>query len=276
MLEGSTAINYSGIVFSCFLLKDYLFENRLDTSSLVYNYSGVIDIEYDKRKVSVPEKSFVFLQRTHKVKILKHAAENHPYKAISIRFERKFLRKYLSLLDAKKFPKGIKPFNEAAIILKPTAELKSIFSALLPYTESTSIPRERVINNLRNEAIETLLLTDNRFYPSLFDFSSPYKIDLLSFMENNFSEDLSIKEFANYTARSLSTFKRDFAKISETTPERWLMEKRLEKAYDLLAKKEYPPSKVYLEVGFKNRTHFAKAFKDRFGKTPSAVMNQLK
>ena len=50
MLEGSTAINYSGIVFSCFLLEDYLFENRLDTSSLVYNYSGVIDIEYDKKK----------------------------------------------------------------------------------------------------------------------------------------------------------------------------------------------------------------------------------
>ena len=57
MLEGSTVINYSGIVFSCFLLEDYLFENRLDTSSLVYNYSGVIDIEYDKRKVSVPEKA---------------------------------------------------------------------------------------------------------------------------------------------------------------------------------------------------------------------------
>lgn len=32
--------------------------------------------------------------------------------------------------------------------------------------------------------------------------------------------DLSMEEIVNYTERSLATFKRDFAKISELTPQK--------------------------------------------------------
>ncbi len=88
-------------------------------------------------------------------------------------------------------------------------------------------------------------------------------------MEENFTEDLTIEEFANYTGRSLATFKRDFAKISDVTPQKWLIDKRLDKAYEILSTGKANPTDVYYQVGFKNRSHFSLAFKKRFGISPS-------
>lgn len=55
-----------------------------------------------------------------------------------------------------------------------------------------------------------LLNTNKNLYASVFDFTDPWKIDILNFLENNYMNDISIEEIANYTGRSLSTFKRDF------------------------------------------------------------------
>lgn len=55
-------------------------------------------------------------------------------------------------------------------------------------------------------------------YPSLFDFTDPWKIDILGFMEKNYAYDLTIEDIAHYTGRSLATFKRDFKKVSDLSP----------------------------------------------------------
>ena len=88
-------------------------------------------------------------------------------------------------------------------------------------------------------------------------------------MEANFREDLTLEEFASYTGRSLAAFKRDFAKISPLTPEKWLLEKRLDFAHKLLTEEHKMVSDVYLEAGFRNRTHFSTAFRKRYGVTPA-------
>jgi len=54
-------------------------------------------------------------------------------------------------------------------------------------------------------------------------------------MEQNYTQDMTLEEFATYTGRSLATFKHDFAKISDLPPQKWLIQKRLEKAIRFLA-----------------------------------------
>ncbi len=73
------------------------------------------------------------------------------------------------------------------------------------------------------------------------------------------------------SSRSLATFKRDFAKVADISPEKWLVRKRLDKAYDLLSHGHKKPSDVCYEVGFKNRSHFFKAFKRQFMVPPGSV-----
>lgn len=93
------------------------------------------------------------------------------------------------------------------------------------------------------------------------------KIDLQDFMEKNFRCDMSMSEFARASGRSLSTFKRDFKKMSVLSPERWLTDRRLRAAFDLL-KRGRRVSDACFDVGFKNVSHFSAIFKKKFGITP--------
>ena len=121
------------------------------------------------------------------------------------------------------------------------------------------------------EGVYSLLNIDNNFYPALFDFTEPWKIDIFDFLNENYMSNLSIEEIASFTGRSLATFKRDFKKISPLPPQKWLIEKRLEKANNKLLNENKKVSDVYLEVGFKNLSHFSSAYKKQFGHSPAVV-----
>lgn len=104
--------------------------------------------------------------------------------------------------------------------------------------------------------------------PDTIQSSAPVrKIDLQDFMEKNFRSDMSMTEFAKASGRSLSTFKRDFKKMSVLSPERWLTDRRLRAAFDLL-RRGRRVSDVCFDVGFKNVSHFSAIFKKKFGITP--------
>lgn len=149
--------------------------------------------------------------------------------------------------------------------------LKGFFDSLIPYINSPTKLTEKIAELKTREAIEILLQTGDAFQNFLFDFQEPYKIDLEAYMNHNYKYNIPLASFAKLTGRSLSTFKRDFTKIFETTPEKWLQQKRLEQAHYLISKKKQRPSDVYLEVGFENLSHFSFAFKKLFGLTPTEL-----
>ena len=119
------------------------------------------------------------------------------------------------------------------------------------------------------EGIYVLLNTDRRLYASLFDFVEPWKIDILDFLNENYMQNLSMEEIASYTGRSLATFKRDFAKISELTPQKWIIRRRLEAARDLIVSGKRKVSEACFDVGFKNLSHFSKIYKQQYGCSPA-------
>ena len=102
------------------------------------------------------------------------------------------------------------------------------------------------------------------------DFDMAGKIDLLDFMQKNYRRDFSMSEFAAASGRSLSTFKRDFHKVSALSPERWLTDYRLRASYELLSRGRRV-SDACFDVGFKNVSHFSAIFKRKFGMTPGQV-----
>lgn len=101
------------------------------------------------------------------------------------------------------------------------------------------------------------------------------KIDLQEFMEKNFKSDLSMSEFARLSGRSLSTFKRDFKLFSALSPERWLTDRRLRAALELL-KRGQRVTDTCFDVGFKNVSHFSAIFKRKFGVTPGDIRKGLR
>ena len=91
----------------------------------------------------------------------------------------------------------------------------------------------------------------------------------MDFMERNYMNDLSIDEIAYYTGRSPATFKRDFKKVSELTPQKWLIRRRLEAARELIARRGRKVSEICYDVGFKNLSHFSRLYKEMYGMAPT-------
>ncbi len=52
------------------------------------------------------------------------------------------------------------------------------------------------------------------------------------------------------------------------------MNYRLTKAIDLLKETDLSISEIAFQLGFKNRTHFYKQFKNHYGMMPSSFRNQ--
>jgi AraC-like DNA-binding protein len=92
-------------------------------------------------------------------------------------------------------------------------------------------------------------------------------------MDDNFSFNLKLEEFARLSARSLSAFKRDFQYTYQTSPGKWLMEKRLNHAMHLLTNVNKSVSEAAFESGFESLSHFSRAFRHRFG-TPAATLKK--
>ena len=73
---------------------------------------------------------------------------------------------------------------------------------------------------------------------------------------------------------SISAFKRDFKDIFNTTPSRWLMQKRLQEAHFLIEKKAQKPSDIFQDLGFETLSHFSFAFKKQFKTSPTDLLKQ--
>jgi len=155
------------------------------------------------------------------------------------------------------------------IKLPHAADIESLFQSMTPYFDSDKVPAKELMQLKLHEGVYSLLSIDKRFYPALFDFTEPWKIDILEYMEENYMFDLSVESIAGFTGRSLAAFKRDFKKISLLPPQKWLMDKRLKVAHDKIRNENRRVSDVYLEVGFKNLSHFSSAYKKQYGVAPS-------
>lgn len=149
--------------------------------------------------------------------------------------------------------------------------LESCLASLIPYFDlQGQLPVDLATLKI-NEAIHIIRGINPAVDGVLANFEEPGKIDLAGFMERNFIFNLPLEKFARLTGRSVSTFGRDFKKIFQTTPQRWLTQRRLEFAHYQIREKRRKPVDVYLEAGFMDLSHFSFAFKKRYGYPPGEV-----
>ncbi len=93
--------------------------------------------------------------------------------------------------------------------------------------------------------------------------------NLLEFMEHNFSEQLSVDRLAREAAISKFHFTRLFHQATGFTPHRWLCDRRLDAAKQLLETTDLSVGEIADRCGFAHANYFATAFSKRFGISPS-------
>ena len=262
--------NYNNIFFSFFYDDESGCIHRSHEYAMNYVYSGEMLLDNGKEQIHVGKGECVFIPRDHHITMYKKTCDGERYCGIFLSFTRKFLREMYGKLEQPKMAVDT-PKIEQALRLPKTAEITSLFASMTPYFDPNVKPQDDFMHLKLQEGLLALLHIDNRFVPTLFDFNEAWKIDILEFMNANYMYEFSLEELAHYTGRSLATFKRDFKKLSDLIPEKWLIRKRLEVAYQLMKEGGKRISDVYAEVGFKNPSHFSTAFKRQYGVPPTAV-----
>ena len=95
------------------------------------------------------------------------------------------------------------------------------------------------------------------------------------FIDAHLDEDLSLPEIAAVAELSQYHFARAFRKSTGLTPQQYLMQQRIERAKQLLAKEDLPLVEVSLRTGFKNQSHFTTLFR-KFTKLTPKNWRELK
>jgi len=95
------------------------------------------------------------------------------------------------------------------------------------------------------------------------------------FISEKIEEDLSLAEIAAIAGLSQFHFARAFRKSTGLTPQQFLMERRIERAKELLAKNDLPIVEVSLRTGFKNQSHFTSLFRKFTSFTPKTWRESL-
>jgi AraC family transcriptional regulator, exoenzyme S synthesis regulatory protein ExsA len=252
---------YAGKLFKT----EAAFEDHL----LVWLISGETKIiQADKSFLFGPGSTFL-IPRNQLATIINMSGEELPHKAVAMHLTAKRLRAFYSNENTKREvvdPK-IFTFNKHPL-------LESCLASLIPYFEMQQDFPENIASLKINEAIAILQTIDKDIETVLANFEDPHKIDLAVFMEKNFMFNMPLEKFGYLTGRSLTTFKRDFHKIFNNTPQRWLTKKRLELAHYQISENNKKPIEVYFETGFENLSHFSFAFKKQFGYSPAEVSGQ--
>ncbi|KAA3640383.1 MAG: AraC family transcriptional regulator [Bacteroidetes bacterium] len=165
--------------------------------------------------------------------------------------------------------------TNAVVKTGPHPLLKSFFDNLKIYFANPAHLSEEVIQLKIKELISLLIQIDNQgaihqIFGALFNASS---YDFQEVIQKNLFENLNLEELAFLTGMSLSSFKRKFKSIYGTSPTKYFISKRLEKAQNLIKTTDLRISDIAYDCGFTDTSYFSKTFKNYYNISPSDLRN---
>lgn len=184
-------------------------------------------------------------------------------------FLSEFLRAYSHLVkepSAARAPAGI-------FKIVPTPLFQAALQSILPYFLQET---DYTAAFLKLKFAETLLHIaeadrQGNFLAFLQSIHAERKKDLALLMAENVCKPLKVEEYARLSGRSLSAFKKEFNRVFELSPKKWINQKRLSRAYVLLKASGDNVSQVCFDVGFENLSYFTQLFKKNYGLTPKQL-----
>ncbi|MBI1288873.1 MAG: helix-turn-helix domain-containing protein [Flavobacteriales bacterium] len=130
---------------------------------------------------------------------------------------------------------------------------------------------EAMIRNKLKEFV--LLLTKSSNAPTTLDFLAamfkPEHVEFKTVVRSNLYSSLSVEELAKLCHMSTSSFKRKFKEVYHESPKKYIAQKKIERAEQLLKVHDNRVSDVAYDVGFETVSTFNRSFKSVTGKSPS-------
>ncbi|MGF7041408.1 helix-turn-helix domain-containing protein [Mucilaginibacter lappiensis] len=254
------------------------FKGKVFKTEVMFEHHMLVWFISGETKIIQADATFIFnagdiflIPRNQLATIINYPKDGHPHKAVAMHLTKERLKDFYS---RHKAIGKVQPLKKVYHFSKHPL-LESCLASLIPYFDlGENLPPDIATIKIE-EAITILRSIDKSVDGLLANFEEPGKINLTDFMERHYMFNMTLDRFGYLTGRSLATFRRDFKKAFNTTPQKWLTEKRLELAYYQLTEKQRKPIDVYVEAGFENLSHFSYAFKNHFGYPPKALPGKI-
>lgn len=256
------------IKLSCY--DDKLFKSELvfDQHMLIWFISGETKIVQAEATHTFKAGDIFLIPRNKPSTIINYPKDGQPHKTVVMLLTTTILRDFYSRVDVRTKPApvpGIRSYSNHPLLSSCLASVIPYFDLKGPFPENLALLKI-------TEAISILRTLDESIDSVLANFDEPGKAELVNFMEKNYMFNMPMEKFGYLTGRSLTSFKRDFKKAFNISPQRWLTQKRLELAHYQLAENKRKPVEVCYETGFENLSHFSYAFKKHFGYAPTTLV----
>ncbi|MEI9921465.1 MAG: helix-turn-helix transcriptional regulator [Bacteroidota bacterium] len=255
------------IKLSCYDDKFFKTEIVFDQHMLIWFISGETKIVQSEVTRTFTAGDIFLIPRNKPATIINYPKDGLPHKTVVMHLTTDILRNFYKDVEVKTkiapVP-GIRSYNNHPL-------LQSCLASLIPYFDIEGELPKNLASLKLTEAISILRTIDPAIDSVLSNFDDPHKVDLISYMEKNYMFNMPLEKFGYLTGRSLTSFKRDFKKAFNSTPQRWLTQKRLELAHYKLSEQKSRPVEVCYEIGFENLSHFSYAFKKHFGYAPTKL-----
>lgn len=156
--------------------------------------------------------------------------------------------------------------------------IQKYVEGLLFYFENPSLVNEDILVLKLKEIILLLAQSQNAKTVQLIlsQLFSPTTYSFKQIIEANLFSQLTIEQLAEQSNLSVSSFKREFAKLYNDTPANYIRNKKLEKAAELLLLSDERISDIAFDCGFNDLATFTKNFSDKYLVAPSHYRQQQK
>ena len=122
---------------------------------------------------------------------------------------------------------------------------------------------------------EMISLLDKQLY-SEKNNTHQYVRMTLNFIETHYQHDLRVDMLAESLNLDRAYFSRIFKKFTAKTPQQYIVDFRLDKAAEMLARQDLAPGEVARQVGYKDVTNFSRMFSRRFGMPPTMYRKKVR
>ncbi|WP_293311582.1 helix-turn-helix transcriptional regulator [Pedobacter sp. UBA5917] len=283
--ESGEVLSWNGDIF----LMHYLQQEEISRANMCVHMDhisivlkGQKEILGQGSKILIPSGSGFFIRKGSYLISDKFDGEDGAYEAILIFFSDSWLRSQVeSIYGCSNGANAVNSVetHEDIALLTEDGLMNTLALQLKSYL-CQGADRERLsaLLPIKIRELFQVLITargGHHFEMQLRNLDTHLNPDLVPLMESNYRENISLEQYAFLANCSLSTFKRRFLQTFKMNPGKWIMQRRLETAYELLVNSDKNVTEIAYEVGFETPAHFIVSFKQKYRDTPKQVKQKL-
>ena len=224
---------------------------------------------YEGQIIQIPAGKMVFLPKgLYNVSDL--FADNQGFESWLFFIDENVITQFLQQKPLANTP--VQPIKHTCILFETNELVQTYVQAMSQMLSSIKAIPSPLVPLKLTELLYLLDAQHQEFSHFLYQAQQGTNRSIKAFMEANYDKPLKVEDYAYLTGKSVSTFRREFKVRFGNTPQKWLTDKRLDKAYQVLRENKVSVTQAAYDIGYENVSHFIKAFKKKYELTPKQLL----